>query len=108
MYVRFAHSPLAALRPEASRPCASPAFAALRPEALRPCASPAFAALRPRGPGAYIQTGSRGGEGWMELRAAGSLASVRTLSELNQRPEHTENQMVSNLSGLSKYIYQRT
>ena len=73
------------------------------------CAAPHLAALRPaRPPEAYIQTHPRGGGGWMDLRAAGSLASVRTLSELNQKPELTENQMVSNLSGLSKYIYQRT
>lgn len=42
------------------------------------------------------------------LRAAGSLASVGTLSELSQKSEHIENQMVVNLNGLRKYIYKRT
>ena len=66
----------------------------------------------PRGPsptpGAYCTPPTPGRGGAVELRAAGSLASVRTLSELNQKPEHTENQMISNLSGIGKYIYQKT
>ena len=37
------------------------------------------------------------------LQGGGSLASVRTLSGLNQKTEHIENQIVANLNGLRKY-----
>lgn len=66
-----------------------------------------LAPLQPT-PFAYCPPRIRGGWRGMTLRAVGSLASVRTLSELNQKSEHIENQIVANLNGLRKYIYKRT
>ena len=99
---------LPVLRPPGPSPSRSFALPVLRPPGPSPSMAFALPVHRPRPPSAYCTPPPGRGGGWMELRAAGSLASVRTLSELNQRPELTENQMVSNLSGLSKYIYQRT
>ena len=83
------------------KPCTLAPLASCTSGALHPCTHPP--------PRLHIAPTPPPGRGWRStLRAAGSLASVRTLSELNQRSEHTENQMVVKLNGLRKYICRRT
>ena len=99
-------APLASCTSGALHPCTS--------GPLHPCASGllhlwSLAPLHPSPPRLHIAPPPPPGRGWRStLKVAGNLASVRTLSELNQRSEHTENQMVVKLNGLRKYICRRT